>query len=166
MPRIRTEKKYVKSFQRGFVTEATGLSFPDGAAKDLDNVDLELRGAARRRLGFDEELGGVLIGAGDLADQTILGSKGGPLSTNGGIEASSQVTSWTGASLTSDGGADSFTFSYRDSDVTPNVPTAGDVQVDVGAADHENRWPVTFDCEAQDSRWGALLTDLNFLARS
>lgn len=166
MPRIRAEKKQVKSFQRGFITEATGLSFPNGAAKDLDNVDLELRGAARRRLGFDEELGGVLIGEGELVDQTILGERGGPLSVAGGIEAAAQRTSWSGASLLSDDylgtDTDAFTFSYRDSDVTPNVPTAGDVQVAVGDPDFGNRWPVTFDCEAQDSRWGMLNTDVNF----
>lgn len=78
MPRASADKAYT-SFQAGFITEATGLSYPEGSLVDALNVDIERSGAVRRRLGLDEEPLGMSFGGSSLVAQTgnVLG---GPLS--------------------------------------------------------------------------------------
>jgi len=46
-------KKLYNSFVRGLLTEAGPLTFPDGAALDLDNMVLNRDGSLQRRLGMD-----------------------------------------------------------------------------------------------------------------
>ena len=47
-----------KNVSGGFITEATGLTFPPNTAADLLNIDLSIDGSARRRLGLDLEPNG------------------------------------------------------------------------------------------------------------
>ncbi len=79
MARASKDKAY-RTFQAGFITEATGLTFPENSCRDIDNCDLELKGTARRRLGLNEEAGGYSVGTGYLVDQTNPLSAG-PFST-------------------------------------------------------------------------------------
>lgn len=57
MPRASIDKPYT-NFTGGLVTEASGLTYPENTAQDLDNVDLDISGMVRRRLGFDIEFDG------------------------------------------------------------------------------------------------------------
>src|SRR6266704_3027056 len=43
------------NFTKGFITEATGLNFPENAATDTDNCQYTLIGDVNRRLGIDFE---------------------------------------------------------------------------------------------------------------
>lgn len=61
MPRTKADKAYV-TFANGFITEATGLTYPENSVEDIDNCDIELRGSVRRRLGLDQERGGFFVG--------------------------------------------------------------------------------------------------------
>lgn len=63
MPRGQQDKAYT-TFVNGFITEATGLNFPENACRDIDNCDIELKGVVRRRLGLNEEPGGYKMAAG------------------------------------------------------------------------------------------------------
>lgn len=54
MGRARGAKQYF-NFTKGWVTEASPMSFPENTAKDLDNVILDLDGSIRRRPGVDFE---------------------------------------------------------------------------------------------------------------
>ena len=53
-------QKAVNNFVRGLVTEASELTFPDGASVDELNCDLRRDGTRRRRLGVEYETGNVL----------------------------------------------------------------------------------------------------------
>lgn len=67
MPRLKQDKAY-RTFVNGFITEATGLTFPENSCRDIDNCDIELKGPVRRRLGLNEEPGGFsLFGSVDPA---------------------------------------------------------------------------------------------------
>jgi hypothetical protein len=48
----QASKEY-STFTKGLVTEASPLTFPEGAAIDLDNVNLQRDGSIQRRLGVD-----------------------------------------------------------------------------------------------------------------
>src|SRR3954464_13152205 len=54
MPRNATTA-IENNFTGGFVTQATGLNFPENAAFDQDNVVFSERGIASRRFGMDFE---------------------------------------------------------------------------------------------------------------
>ena len=56
MPVARGSKNYF-SFAKGYITEATPLTFPENSVKDIDNVDINTDGSAVRRLGIDYEVG-------------------------------------------------------------------------------------------------------------
>lgn len=56
MPRTATRVN-INNFVGGLNTEASPLSFPENAAKDIDNVDLDRDGSLRRRRGLEYELG-------------------------------------------------------------------------------------------------------------
>lgn len=58
MAQASAEKTYA-SFVNGFVSEATGLTFPENSAKDIDNCDIDFAGTVRRRLGLKEEVDGL-----------------------------------------------------------------------------------------------------------
>lgn len=58
MPRQALRKQFL-NFVGGLNTEASPLSFPENAAKDLDNVDLQRDGSIRRRRGLDFETNGA-----------------------------------------------------------------------------------------------------------
>lgn len=79
MARGKADKEY-RSFIRGLITEATGLTYPEGSCRELDNVDLGTDGSARRRLGISQENDGGVIGAGVLSDTLFTNDTGGPLS--------------------------------------------------------------------------------------
>lgn len=73
MPRAKSEKKY-NTFIKGFVTEASPLTYPENASLDEDNFVLKRNGSRERRLGIDYESGYVLTATG--LDTTVLsGSK-------------------------------------------------------------------------------------------
>lgn len=57
MARVPVSKPF-NNFTGGLITEATGLSYPENSAIDLDNVDIELSGLIRRRLGLEIERDG------------------------------------------------------------------------------------------------------------
>lgn len=61
MPRFNVDKAY-QNFVNGFVTEATGLTFPENTCRDIDNCDIEAKGGIRRRLGLNEEVNGEFLG--------------------------------------------------------------------------------------------------------
>lgn len=79
MARAAKDKAY-RTFVNGFVTEATGLTFPENSCRDIDNCDIELKGTLRRRLGLNEEAGGYTLGAGLLVDQVADEDGSGPFS--------------------------------------------------------------------------------------
>lgn len=81
MSRVAKDKPY-KTLVAGFITEATGLTFPENSAQDIDNCDIELKGTVRRRLGLTEEADGVPIGSGDLATIVFPAGSGGYYSTS------------------------------------------------------------------------------------
>lgn len=79
MARMKADREY-RSFIKGLITEASGLTYPESSCRDLDNVDINTDGSVRRRLGIIQERDGVVVGAGDLADTTFANNTGGPLS--------------------------------------------------------------------------------------
>ncbi len=56
------------TFTGGFVTEATGLSFPENTCRDIDNCDINISGKVRRRLGLDVEPLGVGLQVPNIPD--------------------------------------------------------------------------------------------------
>jgi len=48
------------NFTKGFITESTGLNFPENAATDTDNCEYTLIGDVDRRLGIDLEANAVI----------------------------------------------------------------------------------------------------------
>lgn len=87
MARGKADKEY-RSFVRGLITEATGLTYPEGSCRDLDNIDLGTDGSARRRLGISQENDGQVIGDGILTDTLFTNNTGGPLSDAPSVLAS------------------------------------------------------------------------------
>ncbi len=73
MAKVSSEKKY-SSFVRGFITEASALTFPENASLDEDNFDLYINGSRFRRLGVDYESGYSLISTG-IAAAILEGTK-------------------------------------------------------------------------------------------
>ena len=59
MARAGSNKNYF-TFNKGLVTEANPLTFPEGASLDEDNFDLKANGSRARRLGIDYEEGYAL----------------------------------------------------------------------------------------------------------
>lgn len=73
--------KIYRTFIAGFITEATGLTFPENSCHDIDNCDIELKGSVRRRLGLNEEPGGFTVADGYVSDTTFpSGVNSGPYS--------------------------------------------------------------------------------------
>lgn len=70
MARASVSKPY-STFAGGFVTEVTGLKYPEGTVRDMDNCDIELRGAVRRRLGLDQERAGFFVGQYDTSSDLL-----------------------------------------------------------------------------------------------
>lgn len=70
MPR-NAAKKTNKDFRAGFVTEATGLTYPENSLQDVDNCDIEVQGVVRRRLGLDQESNAYYVAAGQLSRDDI-----------------------------------------------------------------------------------------------
>lgn len=60
MPNQRTPIEF-NSLSGGLITEATALTFPDGASIDERNFELTKDGRRARRLGFEQEFGGLNI---------------------------------------------------------------------------------------------------------
>ena len=54
MARVQQDKSY-NNFGTGFVTEATGLSYPANSCQDIDNCVIELKGTVKRRRGLLSE---------------------------------------------------------------------------------------------------------------
>lgn len=50
------------NFTKGLVTEASPLTYPEGASLDEDNMDLKANGSRVRRLGMDYEIGNSILG--------------------------------------------------------------------------------------------------------
>lgn len=53
------------SFVKGFITEASALTYPEDASQDEENFDLKIDGSRRKRQGFDYEEGFRIHNAGD-----------------------------------------------------------------------------------------------------
>lgn len=74
MPKAIQNKPYF-SFVGGLVTEATGLTYPEGTAQDLLNLDLNKSGKVSKRLGLFPELGldvqSLGLGTGDSTNDAI-----------------------------------------------------------------------------------------------
>ena len=68
-----TEKIY-RSFNKGIITEASPLTFPENASIDEDNFVLNRNGSRSRRLGIEYETGHVLTDTG-LAESVIKVSR-------------------------------------------------------------------------------------------
>ena len=54
-------RRNMSQFTRGFITESTALNFPENAAVDMLNVEIERDGTVKPRLGVDEETDSVLL---------------------------------------------------------------------------------------------------------
>ncbi len=93
--RLRLDKEY-RTFIKGLITEATGLTYPEGSSRDLDNVDINTDGSVRRRLGISQENDGQAIGAGTLSDTLFTNNTGGPLSLAPSVIAESVSYSYDG----------------------------------------------------------------------
>lgn len=52
MPRAASEKQYIP-FVKGLITEASALTFPEGATVDEDNFVINRDGSRQRRLGLE-----------------------------------------------------------------------------------------------------------------
>lgn len=101
MARAKVDKSYI-NFSAGFITESTGLVYPENSVRDMDNCDLELNGSVRRRLGTTQEVDGTLIGEGALEDTTYANNTGGPLSANPLVEAAFVTKSYDGVTGNAD----------------------------------------------------------------
>ena len=66
----RASQKPVVQFNKGLVTEAGELTFPEGASVDELNCSLERDGSRRRRLGIQYESNYVLTPSASVADGT------------------------------------------------------------------------------------------------
>lgn len=95
MARSKADKEY-RSFAQGLITEATGLTYPEGSCRDIDNVDLGLDGSARRRLGIAQEPDGRIVGGGYLSDTTFTNDTGGPVSDAPSVLAASVTYNYDG----------------------------------------------------------------------
>lgn len=84
MARAAADKLY-RSFKAGFITEATGLTYPEDSCRDINNCDIELDGTARRRLGLNQELNGYTIGSTLYADTNYNGLGGPESVSTGGV---------------------------------------------------------------------------------
>lgn len=72
------------NFTKGFVTESTGLNFPENAATDTDNCEYTLIGDVMRRLGVDYEEGHIITSVdrtGSAVNQYKWNNVGGDGST-------------------------------------------------------------------------------------
>ena len=49
----QTSTAVENNFTKGFITESTGLNFPENAATDTDNCEYTIVGDVNRRLGID-----------------------------------------------------------------------------------------------------------------
>ena len=95
MARAKQDKTY-NTFIKGLVTEATGLTYPEGSARDLNNVDLGTDGSVRRRPGISQERDGRVIGGGYLSDTLYTNNTGGPLSLAPSVLADNFSDTWAG----------------------------------------------------------------------
>ncbi len=93
MARAKGDKQYL-SFAKGLITEASGLTYPEGSCRDLDNVDIQIDGSVRRRLGIAQERDGQAIGTGDLEDTLFTNDTGGPLSLSPSLVATTVTESY------------------------------------------------------------------------
>ena len=55
MARAAVDKPYV-NFSNGLVTEVTKLSYPENSLLDVENMDIDIDGSVRRRLGIEPEI--------------------------------------------------------------------------------------------------------------
>lgn len=72
--------KPIVNFIRGFITEVTGITYPENSVRDVDNCDISLTGRVQRRLGLDYEQSAFSITG--YEDTSYTGS-GGPYSIVG-----------------------------------------------------------------------------------
>lgn len=74
MPRAVAVKNYFQ-FNKGLITEATGLSYPENSMKAAVNIDLNFDGSIKRRRGLQYEVDYVLDDIGEtLSDSVVIQS--------------------------------------------------------------------------------------------
>lgn len=61
MARAAADKPYV-NFSNGLVTEVTRLNYPENSLLDIENMDIDIDGSVRRRLGIEPEVNAVATG--------------------------------------------------------------------------------------------------------
>lgn len=71
MARPSIDKPFT-NFTLGLITETTGISGPENSCQDLSNVEIELSGKIRRRLGLTQEKGAGYILDNDIPDLATL----------------------------------------------------------------------------------------------
>lgn len=62
MARAAADKPYV-NFSNGLVTEVTKLNYPENSLLDVENMDIDIDGSVRRRLGLEPEVNAVSFSA-------------------------------------------------------------------------------------------------------
>src|SRR5258708_37063946 len=67
----QTSARIENNFTKVFVTESTGLNFPENAATDTDNCEYTLIGDVNRRLGIDLEQNFALNNASSLFNKAV-----------------------------------------------------------------------------------------------
>lgn len=67
----QTTAQVENNFTKGFITESTGLNFPENAATDTDNCEYTLIGDVNRRLGIDLEVGYKTNVVGDRTNKAL-----------------------------------------------------------------------------------------------
>jgi hypothetical protein len=72
MPLSRANNTYVQNaFNKGLITEATGLTFPENACTDTDNCVFSRLGRVTRRLGIDFEAHNTTVASIDRASKAV-----------------------------------------------------------------------------------------------
>lgn len=74
MPRAGVDKQHLFTFVAGLISEASGLTYPENSLKSGDNLDVNRKGEARRRLGVDYELNYQL--SSDTYDSSVVEFEG------------------------------------------------------------------------------------------
>lgn len=72
MPQAQKDIQSPFTFVRGLITEANKLTEPDNSASDMLNIQVDIRGVAKVRLGLDEEVGFEYANAGVTSLNTAV----------------------------------------------------------------------------------------------
>lgn len=147
-----------RSFTKGLITEATGLTYPEGSSRDLDNVDIDTDGSVRRRLGIAQERDGVVIGTDALSDTLFTNDTGGPLSLSPSVTGATVTKSYDGVTGNGDWtlGGFSATITSGAFSLDSQSGSVSYMQQDLSVSDYD-RITLSWDAREVTSNEGQLL---------